>query len=357
MDRHLLLLEVFGLLFLLHCQQAESVASLDDSKDLVTLTADNFNKEVARNDMFVFFYGSGCSECDELESTWEELARNFDKNNKKNKKDTNHLNKTTTILFAKANCSSERALCTEKCSWNEYRKCEGGPDTHCNLAGVYSHRQWMKTLLDAKTVCEKHPDCQGITRDGGGYEPRAGPGIASHVAARELWLCKVSKCQSYPCENGGTCFQSDENGLPCTCPNRCQIGDTCANCTSPRFTLEGRYPKLMYFEAGQGAGAVYDGPRDLDNLVRLVNLKTGQGAPIMKSQSVLLMEAGCKIEEWEYGEWDTELDGSKKDRMPIRFHWNSTGKLLATGVCIPNDYEKDFPPDDGTKKIYSTIEM
>ena len=349
MNRHLFLLEVLGLISLLQSQHAESVASIDDSEDVDTLTADNFNQEVANNNLFVLFYGSGCPECDELALTWKKLAKHFDKNNKPNKSDINHRNETTTISFAKANCSIERALCTEKCSWNEYRKCTDGPETHCNMDKAYNPRKWMKTLIDAKKVCEKHPDCGGITRDNGGYEPRKGPKIGKFEGvAHELWLCKVSQSK-----NGSKCSHSDHMGISCRCPSDCRV---CENCASSRFILESGYPTLMFFEAGQIDGVGYEGPRDFDTLRRLINLKTGQGPPTVKNQSVLLIEAGCKIQEWEYGEWDTKLDGSKKDRMPIRFHWKSTGKLLATGVCILNDYEKDFPPDDGTKKIYSTIE-
>ena len=57
------------------------------------------------------------------------------------------------------------------------------------------------------------------------------------------------------------------------------------------------------------------------------------------------MEAGCKEKVWEI-----------KDGVPYQFHWNSTGKLLATGVCIGNDYQKDFPPDDGPTRIYTKID-
>ena len=57
------------------------------------------------------------------------------------------------------------------------------------------------------------------------------------------------------------------------------------------------------------------------------------------------MEAGCKEKVWEI-----------KDGVPYQFHWNSTGKLLATGVCIGNDYQKDFPPDDDSTRIYTKID-
>ena len=56
------------------------------------------------------------------------------------------------------------------------------------------------------------------------------------------------------------------------------------------------------------------------------------------------MEAGCKKEEWEY-----------EKGIPIRYHWNSTGTLLETGVCIKNDYNSNFAPED-EPTVYITIE-
>ena len=56
------------------------------------------------------------------------------------------------------------------------------------------------------------------------------------------------------------------------------------------------------------------------------------------------MEAGCKKKEWKY-----------KDNVAVKYHWNYTGQLLATGVCVRDDYQKHFPPEDGTTKVYSTI--
>ena len=56
------------------------------------------------------------------------------------------------------------------------------------------------------------------------------------------------------------------------------------------------------------------------------------------------MEAGCMKKVWKY-----------KDSVAVKYHWNSTGQLLATGVCVRDDYQKHFPPEDGTTKVYSTI--
>ena len=57
------------------------------------------------------------------------------------------------------------------------------------------------------------------------------------------------------------------------------------------------------------------------------------------------MEAGCKKKVWKI-----------KEGVPLQYYWNSTGELLATGVCILDDYQNHFPPEDGTTKVYSTIE-
>ena len=54
---------------------------------------------------------------------------------------------------------------------------------------MYDPRQWKNTLDEAKAYCQQQSDCQGITRDNGGYEPRRGPSVYHNVAARELWLC------------------------------------------------------------------------------------------------------------------------------------------------------------------------
>ena len=40
----------------------------------------------------------------------------------------------------------------------------------------------------------------------------------------------------------------------------------------------------------------------------------------------------------------------------LQYYWSSTGLLLARGACIFDDYQKHFPPEYGTTKVYSTIE-
>ena len=60
---------------------------------------------------------------------------------------------------------------------------------------------------------------------------------------------------------------------------------------------------------------------------------------------MLLIEAGCKEKVWEI-----------KEGVPLQYSWNATGTLLATGVCILNNYKKYFSPEDGSTKVYSTIE-
>ena len=54
---------------------------------------------------------------------------------------------------------------------------------------MYIPREWKATLDEAKAYCNQHPDCQGITRDSEGFEPRRGPIVNYDVAAHELWLC------------------------------------------------------------------------------------------------------------------------------------------------------------------------
>ena len=56
------------------------------------------------------------------------------------------------------------------------------------------------------------------------------------------------------------------------------------------------------------------------------------------------MEAGCKKKEWDI-----------KEGVAFRYHWVAAGTMLATGVCIDDDYKQHFPPDVGTTKVYSMI--
>ena len=58
----------------------------------------------------------------------------------------------------------------------------------------------------------------------------------------------------------------------------------------------------------------------------------------------MLLDAGCRKKVFEM-----------QDGHHSGYHWNSTGDLLATGVCIMDDYKKHFPPEDGFTKVYSTI--
>ena len=56
------------------------------------------------------------------------------------------------------------------------------------------------------------------------------------------------------------------------------------------------------------------------------------------------MEAGCKKKKWEINKGVSQ-----------KYHWIGTGELLATRVCIMDDYQKHFPPNDETTKVYITI--
>ena len=76
------------------------------------------------------------------------------------------------------------------CEEYSYRNCQDGSAIECNLAGVYSPRQWKETLQEAKNYCDQNSSCRGITRDDNGYEPRRGLDVNNHDSAHELWLCK-----------------------------------------------------------------------------------------------------------------------------------------------------------------------
>ena len=65
----------------------------------------------------------------------------------------------------------------------------------------------------------------------------------------------------------------------------------------------------------------------------------------MQNVSTLLIEAGCREKIWS-----SEKDPDQK------FHWSSHGKLLEEGVCIGKDYRKNFVPEKGVTKVYTTIE-
>ena len=57
------------------------------------------------------------------------------------------------------------------------------------------------------------------------------------------------------------------------------------------------------------------------------------------------MEAGCKKKAGQY-----------ENGVAIKYNWTAAGQLLATGICIKDNYKKYFPPDDGNTMVYSTIE-
>ena len=58
-----------------------------------------------------------------------------------------------------------------------------------------------------------------------------------------------------------------------------------------------------------------------------------------------MIEAGCREKIWQSDE-----DGTRT------FYWSSHGKLLEEGVCIGKDYRKDFVPEKGKTKVYTTFE-
>lgn len=77
-----------------------------------------------------------------------------------------------------------------RCLWTRYRNCNIGG--RCSINAVYSPRLWWPSLDAAKNACNNLPDCTGITRDDGGYEPRRGTHITQNKAAHEVWMCDTS---------------------------------------------------------------------------------------------------------------------------------------------------------------------
>ena len=59
MNKDLIHLIVLVVMLLIQYHQATSVAILDDLDNVATLTADNFDTELANNHLVVLFYDSG----------------------------------------------------------------------------------------------------------------------------------------------------------------------------------------------------------------------------------------------------------------------------------------------------------
>ena len=55
-----------------------------------------------------------------------------------------------------------------------------------------------------------------------------------------------------------------------------------------------------------------------------------------------MLQAGCKKKKWINDD--------------NRFEWVSSGKLLQKGVCIDENYRKEFAPSQEGTKIHTTIE-
>ena len=86
---------------------------------------------------------------------------------------------------------------TSHCYRWSYVDCVENPNAECDFGGFYTPRQWKLSLQEATDFCLSDSSCVGITRSDEGYEPRQGPGIASHPDAYEAWYCINSVYNPY----------------------------------------------------------------------------------------------------------------------------------------------------------------
>ena len=151
----------------------------------------------------------------------------------------------------------------------------------------------------------------------------------------------AGQCLSNPCLNGGSCFLTDYNGYSCTCPKQC-YGQNCENCAynSIRYKLDLEEPVLMFFQKGSKSGRPYLGPRNLPDLKAFVVDQSTDGVALIKNESDLLLEAGCKEKEWI----------NKK-----RYQWIASGTLLEKGACVTKNYRNFMSPQEGGTIVNTTI--
>ena len=56
MHKNIIILGINTFIWVLECQQARSAITLKDLTNVTVLTADNFDEEIERNDLFALFY-------------------------------------------------------------------------------------------------------------------------------------------------------------------------------------------------------------------------------------------------------------------------------------------------------------
>ena len=67
-----------------------------------------------------------------------------------------------TTTYAHTNCGANGGYCNLDAPFQ------------CGVSGFgATNRCWQSTLAAAQAICDNDANCNGITRDGGGYEPRA----------------------------------------------------------------------------------------------------------------------------------------------------------------------------------------
>ncbi|CAK0793782.1 unnamed protein product [Prorocentrum cordatum] len=82
--------------------------------------------------------------------------------------------------YTYTDCQGNSKSCNLHSTWPSWPGCPG--------ISPWPERCHQATLATAQAICSANAGCMGITRDAAGYEPRTGPSIYYHGAAKEMWI-------------------------------------------------------------------------------------------------------------------------------------------------------------------------
>ena len=97
----------------------------------------------------------------------------------------------------------------------------------------------------------------------------------------------------------------------------------------------------MLLQKGSKSGSPYLGPRNLPDLKAIVSDQTNDGVAMIRNESEILLEAGCKEKEWINKE---------------RYQWVASGVLLEKGACVIKNYRNFISAQEGGTIVNTTIE-